>query len=81
MAYGLPMQLSGAVGRTKHNKKPFGLGLFLVLVSCCIREHRRFRDCPAEVAWSQKRNFARLGPERTYLLVSVGFIRFGPDEM
>ena len=59
----------------QQNKKPLGLGFFLVLVSCCIREHRRFWDCPAEVAWSQKGNFARLGPERTYLLVSVGFIR------
>ena len=28
MAYGLPKQLSGAVGRTKHNKKPLGSDFF-----------------------------------------------------
>ena len=55
MAYGLPKQLSGAVGRTKHNKKPLGSDFF----GCWSRvvfANRHFSACPAKVGLASKKN-------------------------
>ena len=55
MAYGLPKQLSGAVGRTKHNKKPLGSDFFGCWSRVVFANTAISPLPPEKVAWPQKK--------------------------
>jgi hypothetical protein len=69
MAYGLPKQLSGAVGRTKHNKKPLGSDFFGCWSRVVFANTAISPLAPRKWPGLKKNPFSRHGPERTYLLV------------
>ena len=75
MAYGLPMQVSGALGPTNTIKSHLGSDFFWCWSHVVFANTADSGIAPRKWPGVKKRNFARHGPERTYLLVSVGFIR------